>query len=118
MPIFMPQSQKKNDLGEIMSLGQLAVGAYTANPALMAGGAAGVAGSEQKTPQQIQETGRPVEDAMSRRLQSAQQDPVVVLANAKDALSYQPPEIQKEYGATIEQALKLAQQSRQNAGIQ
>jgi len=55
---------------------------------------------------------------MSRRMNQLQQeDPVMSLAQAKEALAYQPPEIQKEYGSTIEQALKLAKQSRQSAGM-
>jgi len=114
MAIFMPQAKQKNDIGELMSAGQLAMGVATGNPAMAFSGASGLSSSDSQ-PQQVANV---ESDAMSRRMNQLQQeDPVMSLAQAKEALAYQPPEIQKEYGSTIEQALKLAKQSRQSAGM-
>jgi hypothetical protein len=112
--------QKKDDTQMLFTLGGAAVGAFGGSP--MAGAKAGsmlggaVADDQSKqsmTPQYTaSQNGAPQSDAIRRRLETMNQDPVNQLSAAKSALAYQPPDVQKQYMDTVNQALILAQRDQ------
>jgi len=117
MAVFMPKSQKNDDLSTLISIGQTAGGAFSGNPMMVAQGVAGLDDGSKNAPQQTMIEPSTAPSAMQNRLNTMREDPLMTLATAKEALAYQPADIQKEYGSTIEQALRLAQQSRQTARV-
>lgn len=122
--------QQKDDTNELLQIGGLAAGAFfpgalgatTALGGAVAGAGAanlgaGLLNPEKAGPQPVQATSMNGEsatspNAISRRLQTMQQDPVNQLASAQQALKYQPPDVQKQYMDTVNQALILAQRDQ------
>jgi hypothetical protein len=125
--VIMPQ--KQDDTNGIFQLGGAIAGGVLAapgGPGAIAGGAAlgsqlgGLAGSTfnapKAGPQPVQSTtasnSSTDSNAIRRRLETMQADPVNQLSAAKSALAYQPPDVQKQYMDTVNQALILAQRDQ------
>ena len=119
MPIFIPQAKKNDDLGQALGIAQTVGGVMTGNPIAAAGGLASLSAQESagKLSAPGIQTQASASSPMMRRMQMQQEDPLAVLAKAKESLAYQPLEIQKEYGSTIDNAIKMAQKSRNMSGV-
>lgn len=122
--------QKQDDTNSLIQLGGLAAGAFfpgalgasTALGGAVAGAGAANLGTslfnpQKAGPQPLQAqtaSNNPVTDsnAIRRRLDNMQADPVNQLSAAKSALAYQPPDVQKQYMDTVNQALILAQRDQ------
>lgn len=123
--------QKKNEMATIMPIaggiaGGVIGGVYGKSPQAAMGGAATGAGIGQmagglmapaEAPQGPQATAQQADpatspNAISRRMEAMNTQPVEQLTAAQTALKYQPPETQKQYTDAINQALILAQRDQ------
>jgi hypothetical protein len=112
--------QKKDDTQMLMTLGGAVAGGFAGDP--MTGAQAGsmlggvVAEDQAKqsmNPQYSASQGGPSQSsAMARRLETIQTSPVQQLSQAQAALKAQPPDVQKQYMDTVNQALILAQRDQ------
>lgn len=119
--VFMPQKASMSQalpfvgaaVGGIMSGG---AGAGVGFSAGQTAAPAAEAAFGSKTPQAAQMTSD--DSAISRRMQQIDEDPLSNIRDAKSALSYLPPEQQKEYGPALDEAYKRAMaQQRQSQGV-
>lgn len=98
------------------SLGGAATGALTGSQ--VGGLAGGLLNPEKAGPQPLSSNAPSgmnsdtSPSAISRRLQQIDANPVQQLSAAQQALKYQPPDMQKQYQDTINQALILAQRDQ------
>jgi hypothetical protein len=115
--------QKKDDTNNLLTIGGAVVGGIMGGPpgAMLGAQAGGLAGStlnpEKAGPAPVQATVAEApsatdSNAVRRRLDSLNQNPVQQLTAAQEALKYQPKETQKQYMDTINQALILAQRDQ------
>jgi hypothetical protein len=130
--ILIPQKQSmSNSLPMAGSVVGGAVGGYFSGGspqgimggAQLGGGIGGMAqgmvrsvGLDKAPPEAVQtnqHSASPEDNAMSRRMQQLEQDPVYNIRQAKSALGSLPPEQQQEYAPALDEAYRRAVKQRQ-----
>lgn len=111
--VYMPQKKQDDGLGKALTIGGAVVGGIYGGPggAVTGAGVGQTAGgllssSKSQGPAAVPET------AMTRKYATVNSDPLVKLQDANTALADLPPDIQQQYGPTIQQATAMERQRR------
>jgi hypothetical protein len=111
--IYVPPESNENAMGIIGG----GLNGYSAGSSGGFGMATGIANMGAQVAQNDQVQGGAVQEpnAMQRRMDKISEDPYEQLKKARLALSYQEPEIQREYAPTLDKAIRNAEYSQKGS---